>query len=85
MGGERHGDRRASWDRGMPPATRSPSLWGPVSQSRTLPFEALVKSLECLAAPNSAPYSQPHPGYTPPSPLSPPPLVAPTLPLVTPS
>lgn len=36
-----HGDHRASWDQDVPPATRSPSLWGPVSQSQKLPFEAL--------------------------------------------
>lgn len=54
MGGERHGDRRASWDRGMPPATRSPSLWGPVSQSRKLPFEAL-SSLWSVLLPQTQP------------------------------
>lgn len=36
-----HGDHRASWDQDVPPATRSSSLWGPVSQSQKLPFEAL--------------------------------------------
>jgi len=82
-GGEHHGDGRASWDRGTPPATRSPSLWGPVSQSRKLSFEAPSTlwsvSLAQTQPPTPNPIRAPHlhPPY--------PPISSPALPLLLPS